>query len=331
MKKVLKGLLMVSLVICLTAGIGLAKTKTTHNVAWLGVYTQTVDDDLTEAFDLPVKYGAIINEVVEDSPADEAGLQEDDIIVEINGKKIRDSDDLINMIQDSEPGDKISVTLMTGDNKEKTIEIVLGERKTRNYKVWTSDDDEDFDLGNHGFYFFSDDGKSSYIGVTLTDLSDQLAEFFGVSEDKGVLINSVEKDSPAEKAGLKAGDVIVEVDSETVEDSQDVQKIIRSMDVGDIAKITVLRDKSQRTFDVEIAENDDNKQYGTWNLNIPDLPKMNIRIPKVKGLRQGVDVYDFDSDDLYFDSNEYEEEMQELQKELQELKEELKDIRKKLD
>ena len=74
MKKVLKGLLLVSLIFCLTAGFGMAKTKKSHNLAWLGVYTQTVDEDLVEAFELPVKYGAIINEVVEDSPADEAGL-----------------------------------------------------------------------------------------------------------------------------------------------------------------------------------------------------------------------------------------------------------------
>jgi len=334
MKKVLKGLLLVSLIFCLTAGFGMAKTKKSHNLAWLGVYTQTVDEDLVEAFELPVKYGAIINEVVEDSPADEAGLEEDDIIVEINGEKIRDSEELVELIQKNKPGEKVTVEVVTDDNQKKTIEIILGERKSRKYRVWTSDDDDDYNFDAHQFYFFSDDSNYPYIGVTLTELSDQLGEYFGVGEDEGVLINSVEEDSPAEKAGLKAGDVIVEVDGEEVEDTKDVQKIIRGMDVGDNVKVTVLRDRDRKSFDVEVGESEDTKHFGsTWNLNIPDLPKMNIRIPKTKGLHQGLDVYNFDSDDFDFDfdSEEFEKEMEELQKEMKELKRELKEIKKKLD
>ena len=332
MKKVLKGLLLTGLIVCLAVGFAAAKTKKARNLPWLGVYTQTVDDDLIEAFNLPVKYGVIINKVVADSPADEAGLEEDDIIVEINGRKVRDSDDLVKLIQRNNPGDKISVALVTEDKKEKTIDITLGERKSGSYRIWTSDDDDDFDLDDHQFYFFSDDSKYPYIGVSLTELSGQLGEYFGLKDDEGVLINEVEEESPAEKAGLKAGDVIVEVDGDAVEDTRDVQKIIRGMEVGDIAKVTVLRDRSRKTFDVEVAESDDTNSFGsTWNLNIPDLPKMNIRIPRAKGLHQGVDVYDFDADDFKFDSKEYKEEMKELQQELKELQKELKEIKKKLD
>ena len=77
----------------------------------MGVYTQTVDRELADVFDLSIKYGAIVNEVVKDSPADEAGIKEDDVIVAINGSKVTDSDELTDEVHEMEPGDEIVMML----------------------------------------------------------------------------------------------------------------------------------------------------------------------------------------------------------------------------
>ena len=96
--------------------------------AWMGVYTQTVDDDLAEAFDLKADYGAIVNEVVKGSPADEAGLQEDDIIIKFNGDRVWDSRELTDFVRDHNPGDQVTVTVLR-DGAEQELSLTLDRRR----------------------------------------------------------------------------------------------------------------------------------------------------------------------------------------------------------
>ena len=330
MKKLFKNFLLVSLVFCLLFSFGFAKTKKSHKVAWMGVYTQTLDDDLVKAFELPVDYGAIINKVVDDSPADKAGLMEDDIIISFSDKKVRTSEDLVDFVRDQNPGDKIKLIIIDEDGNKKDVEIELGRRKSLLKEfAWSGIDDDDDDKLR--YFFFSDDAYP-YIGVTLSELSDQLGEFFGVQDGDGVLISEVEEDSPAEKAGLKAGDVIVAVDDEEVEDAGDVQEIIRDKEVGETAEIAVLRDRKKELIKVEVGEKEGGGYYGnTWNLHIPDLPKIDIYKPKMRGLYQSLDQLDLDDLDIDFDTDEFQNEMRELKKELKKMKKELKEIQEKLD
>ena len=88
MKKQIWMFLIVSLILAFGFSTVPAKSKRYSHTTWLGITTQTVDDDLAGAFDLPVEYGVIINQVIDDSPAEEAGLEEDDIIISFNGDKI---------------------------------------------------------------------------------------------------------------------------------------------------------------------------------------------------------------------------------------------------
>ena len=98
-----------------------------RSTAWLGVYTQSVDSDLADAFALSVDHGAIVNEVVKDSPADEAGLREDDIIISLGSDRIRDDEDLIDLVSDQDPGDEVVLKVLR-DGKEKEIKVILGKR-----------------------------------------------------------------------------------------------------------------------------------------------------------------------------------------------------------
>jgi len=331
MRKFFKSFLLVSLVFCLLFSFGFAKTKKSYKVAWMGVYTQTLDDDLIDAFKLPVDYGAIINKVVDDSPADKVGLEEDDIIISFGDKKVRTSEDLVDFVREQNPGDKVKLVIIDEDGNKKDVEIELGRKKSSSLRefAWTGDDDNDEDNDKLRYFFFSD-GSYPYIGVSLSELSDQLGEYFGLKDGEGVLITEVEEESPAAKAGLKAGDVIIAVDSEEVEDAGDVQEIIREKEVGETAEIAVLRDRKKELVKVEVGETEGRANFGnTWNLHIPDLPAIDVYTPKMKGLYQSLDK--LDRDDFEFESDEFQKEMKELKKELKEMKKELKVIQEKLD
>ncbi len=98
------------------------------------------------------------------------------------------------------------------------------------------------------------DGEGGWLGVRLQDLTEQLGDFFGVEDGHGALVTEVEDGSPAAGAGLKAGDVIVEVGGERIEDSDDVAWAVRFRDPGDRVELRIVRKGKRRTVEVELAE-----------------------------------------------------------------------------
>ena len=104
MRSIVKILAVSALVVALVISIGVTKSYKSSNHAWLGVVSQSVSEELADAFDLSVDRGAIINQVLRDSPAEEAGLEEGDIILSFAGQHVGDYDDLVDMIEDHKPG-----------------------------------------------------------------------------------------------------------------------------------------------------------------------------------------------------------------------------------
>jgi len=98
-----------------------------------------------------------------------------------------------------------------------------------------------------------------WLGVAIQDLTKEMAEYYGLKDRKGVLVADVFKDDPADVAGIKAKDIILEVNGQNIETSRQLTAMIASLEVGDTAKIEVLRDGKQRTFDVKIAKRDDER------------------------------------------------------------------------
>jgi membrane-associated protease RseP (regulator of RpoE activity) len=325
MKRMLSaGLLVAVLALALTA----AETQAR---AWLGVSIQTVDEDLAEAFDLAADKGAIVNQVYEDSPADEAGIKEDDIIVRVGKVRITDEDDLIEAVEDAEPGDEVVLSLVRGGD-EKELTVILADRKDRrgdpDMYFWS----DKRGPGVYRWHYGSDDcEETGYIGVELLEISAELAGNLG-AEAGGALINRVEEDSPAEKAGLKAGDVIISVDGESVREPGDVRESVEEFDEGETARIDIVRDKKRSTVEVEVATRE-NRFYGV----VRSFP------PIMKGLKLddlGLD-FDFDFDVQGFDDldkldlkayrldrDDLDDEMDELRRELEDLKKELKELKK---
>lgn len=320
--------------------------------AWLGVYTQEVDPDLAEAFDLKVDRGAIINEVVEDSPAEEAGLQEDDIIVSVDGDRVRDDDDLIDMVSDRDPGDDIKLTIFR-DGKETEIEATLGRRPRS--RQWSNSLDffrsprsprapraphaphvyhspkaprvYSYTYDNDDFIF---GGEHPYIGVTMINISSRTAKSLG-ADGHGVLIDDVEGDSPARDAGLEPGDLIVVIDGEKVYETSDVQDIIGDLDEGDVAKVEIVRARERKSVEVTVELDEDDTYFGGSHiLRLRDLADIDLDFPRTSWLSHTYS-HDNDNDNDLFDSDDFRDAMEEFEDEMKDLKIELRELQKALE
>ncbi len=300
--------------------------------AWIGISTETVDEDLSEAFDLNVSYGAIVNEIIQDSPADIANLAEGDIIIAFNSEKVYDYDDLIDFLEDSSPDETVTLTIMREEDKLE-IDVKLDQAPTNSNGQYGNNnwggnfpniadipaipDIPDINMlknlqqFNYNYSYES----SGYIGVLVTDISEQLRDYFGINDDRGVLVTEVSEDSPAEKAGIKAGDIIIEAANNDVADFNDLKESIADKAEGEIVNITLIREKKIKQIDVAVAE------HTNKNKLFFKAPDISIQIP------QGKRHTAFFSDDLndFFNSDEFREEMEALKKDLQQMKFELQD------
>lgn len=325
MKKHLFFLLIVVVLVSLVVGTAFTKNKNKSGQGWLGITTQSVDYDLAEAFELGVKYGALINSIYDDSPAEEAKLLEEDVIISLNGEKVTDVDDLLDLLEETKPGDNVKLIIVR-EGEKKNITVTIDERpksfnkyaiknkiknKIKHGIFYSDDDDNDVKTFNFG------DKAHGYLGVHLVDLSEQLGDYFGVSDGEGVLISSVEEDSPAEKAGIKAGDVVLSADSEKIEDSGDLSDAVLGHDEGDKIKLVVLRDGHRKEITCEVGETDSYSWFhnpGDVDIFIPKTP----HFPK-HGYSYHSD-FDFDDIDFDFDEEEFEKGMQEFHEAMKELK-----------
>ncbi len=323
MKRTAIGAMMVTaLIVVLLAAFGVSSAKKYKSYAsrtpWIGIYTQEIDKDLSEAFNLDEDQGIVVVSVIDDSPAEEAGLKRKDVIIEFDGKKIDGSEPLADFVRDTKIGDKVDIVVLRKGEK-KTLTVEIGERPESNWRDYS----RQFALGdvlkNNLALAITHRG---YMGVAIQDLNEQLGDYFGVKDGDGVLITAVEEDSPAEKAGLKAGDVIVGADDEEITDSEDIFDVMSDKEDGDTVSITYLRRGDKHAVPVEVTE----ESYSAHNFNIPSF---NIQIPKIPSIK-GINRIDFDKQyDIEMD--DFHEEMQQLKKELQELREDLKELESKLD
>jgi membrane-associated protease RseP (regulator of RpoE activity) len=104
-------------------------------------------------------------------------------------------------------------------------------------------------------------GKRAYLGVTLVDLTDELREHFGAPKDAGLLVSSVEDGSPAEKAGIRVGDIIVGIDGKDVDSSRDLRGGLREKKDGDSVRVEVLRGRARQTLVTNVVEREGRRLF----------------------------------------------------------------------
>jgi serine protease Do len=230
---------------------------------YLGVSPENIGKENMREYGLSAPRGVGINSVSQNSPAERAGLKKGDVILQFDNEPVTSSRKLLRLIGEAAPEQTVRLTI-SRNNSEQQVSVTLGKRTdiSRTLRAGTPDLNGYFRVnppnapdaprawGNmpeaySGLMF----GNNRRVGVTTTALTKQLADFFGVSGGHGLLITSTSENSPASKAGLRAGDIITEVNGEKIEDSNDFVRAVNLKEEGEI-KLTIIRDKSQRTIKV---------------------------------------------------------------------------------
>ncbi len=150
-----------------------------------------------------------------------------------------------------------------------------------------------------------------------------MSEYFGIKDGNGILITEVLEDSPAEKAGLKAGDIIIEVDGEEIADISEVQKAVGQKEEGEEIELTLLRNKKKKEFSVIVAEAPESFEKSSMQ-HFPDPDNFHFFAPKMKGM------FHDDWDDDSFSTDEHKKAIEEMQRDIDKLKKELREIKEKI-
>src|SRR5262245_27177268 len=229
--------------------------KTAAKEAWLGVYTQTLTPELSEGLNYTGS-GALVSRVVDASPAEKAGVKKGDVIVGLNTTTIASATDLTKAIGNAKVDATVSVRIIR-DGERRTLSAKLVERPTEEME-WSAAPDAADEHGDFEFMF--DDtapgvamfrGGRGRLGVRVENLNADLGSYFGVTDGKGALVVEVLKDTPAEKAGVKAGDVITKVGTTVIADSDDLVRALRSSETTKVT-LTVRRKNATRTIESEL-------------------------------------------------------------------------------
>ena len=167
------------------------KAKGKVSRGWLGISVQDITEDMAKSLHLKDRRGAMISETFKNHPADRAGLKAGDIVTEINGKKVKDTHELLLMIAAFHVGDKINVKVLR-DGRELSFTVVVSERKDQPEIVATK-------------------GKKDNYGIGVQDITPEIARYLGIPRKVGVIVAKVEEGSPADEVGIQPQDVILQV------------------------------------------------------------------------------------------------------------------------
>ena len=185
---------------------------------WLGVMIQDIDQDMADAMNLKTLEGALVSDVMKDSPAEKAGILRGDVITALNGKAITNVDQLRNTVSLMKPGTKVTLTVVR-EGKPASIAVEIGELEKGKAKMKSE--------AKEG------QGEKSRIGIQVADMNENLAQQYEIDPSlRGVVVTAVEPGSKAEKGGLQEGDVILEVNKKPVRSGAEFKKTIASLNEG---------------------------------------------------------------------------------------------------
>jgi serine protease Do len=237
-----------------------ARSTTLREIAsrgYLGVGVAELTDERAQALKLKDSQGLEVTRIDDNGPAAKAGVKENDVILEVNGKNIEGIREFQTSIGETSPGTKVNLTIWRNGAKQ-TVSATLDSRPGSFFAFGGPE----FPNApappmppvpfNDGGPFLTVPGNSPIVGFEGEALNAQLAQFFGVKE--GVLVRSVTAKTPAERAGLKAGDVVTKVNGTPVTTPREITGVVRSSRNKKPIAFTVVRNKKEISLNVEIAE-----------------------------------------------------------------------------
>jgi len=276
---------------------------------YLGVEIQDVTRKLKEKKNLSVDKGAYVQDVSEDSPAEKAGIEKGDVIVKIGDETVDNGEELTDAVRAIKPKTEVKIEINRKGEK-KTMTAIVGKLKTP--QVFS--------------YNFNDDGFRSMVkpptapnmmkkfnlriateneinGLQTQSLTKQLGEYFGTPNGKGVLVAEVEKGSAAAKAGFKAGDVIIKVDNQSIDDVDEMNEELSELggkeipfDVIRNGKPVVIKMKIEKEEEDEDEEDSssniffhpNHQSLGTLRMNLPERIDLQVLRENLKELKENI-------------------------------------------
>jgi C-terminal processing protease CtpA/Prc len=297
---------------------------------WLGVYTQEISPDLREGMNYNGN-GALVTRVAPGSPAARAGVQQGDIIVRVGTREIDSPNELVDAVKAMPNGKQVPIIVVRGDAKrsfEATLEARDGGSSdndrdeddgmpvpavppapaTPRVHAYHGNGDNDFNFDMPGPMTFSY-GRGR-LGIRVESLNPDLASYFGGRDTRGALVLDVTDGSPADKAGIRAGDVITNLGSKSVTDADDLIEAVRSSE-GEVS-IALVRHGNRQSVQATLD---------------PVRRSMSVRSPR---------AYHYDSRSygntprrIHIDGDEMDQ--QQMQQQMQQMREDMKRMREELD
>jgi serine protease Do len=256
--------------------------------SWLGVGLDDTEAD---------QRGAKVRSVEKDSPAEKAGLKEGDVIARFDGEAVRSASHLARLVGETPAGRSVAIDVNRGGATQKlTATLAEGKRRVRVFSgdgshgfalempefdvqvpeppkapappaapvaphVWSWQGD---DFGDRAFRFLV--GGPRKLGIEYMEIGEQLAGYFKLGGKTGVLVSSVDADGPAGKAGMKAGDVILKLGTETIEDGDDLREAVAEAKGGTEVTVTVQRDGRPLDLKVTLAKAEPKLRHRTTGI-----------------------------------------------------------------
>jgi serine protease Do len=208
----------------------LASAQERPQQAWLGVLLDRAADAAGDD-DPALPRGAVVRRIIEGSPADDAGLRARDRIVQVDGVAVNSGGELISLVRGMAPDTWVSIAYTRkGRERNASVRLSSRPRSVRGLRV-----------------------REGWIGASAIELPASLREHFGAPSEAGVMISNVEPGSPAEVAGLSLGDVVHEVEGETVASTGEFERLVQGGGVGNELEITLARNGAEITVEATVS------------------------------------------------------------------------------
>jgi len=255
--------------------------------SYLGVDVRDITSERLGALKLKEERGVEITMVDQDAPAGKAGLKEHDVILEFNGTKVESEEQFRRMIRETPPGRNVTLGI-SRDGVPMNIQAQIGDRGKIANNI--------FKMEGNGWKMITPQPPAPpefnipfdiqvptftpALGVQVDNVGQQLGDYFGVRNGEGLLVRSVEKGSPAEKGGMKAGDVITRADNEKITDRADLRRAVRAHHDGGKIAFTVIRDKHEQNLVIELPARKSRDSSGI-QIVVPDEDTVDLDLDSV--------------------------------------------------
>lgn len=293
--------------------------------AYIGIFMEDLTARLKEKAGYPHETGVMIAKVAPGGPAEKAGIRDGDIFYTFDGVKTEDAAQLGKLVRERKAGDKVAVVLFR-EGKEKKLFVTLDRREPvpavkdalGAYSVIDTDAMLKDAYRSAGRMYVKAMVKG-HLGMVLLDLNDDIAPYFSVKNGAGALVYSVEKGSPAEKAGIRGGDVIASVNGASVETVECVTSGLSDIEKGDKVTLDVLRKGVKKTYVLEADES-----VASTSVFIAPFDQDVYKVKKAPAPPAGLEAEKSKEEAL-----KLKEEMKVLQERLKELEERLGEVEKR--